>query len=465
MASIVVTGDTSGAITIAAPAVAGTNTLTLPASTGTLVVTGGAQTIEFADGSASAPSITNSGDTNTGMFFPAADTIAFTEGGTESMRIDSSGRVGIGTTSPTQQLDVTATSSATSIIVAQNTTATSGGAQLRAGNPQNLFIIGTDSNAGGLTGTANSSFLYTSSTSPIVFLPNATERMRIDSSGNVGIGASPSFQLDVVRASASTPQVRVQNTTTTSQTVSLTAANDAGTSVGMGVFGSAAGTAGMIGAGAPIIGTAATELNIYANNGSGVIKFATGGLTERMRIDSSGNLLVGTTNSSGQAGIGFKVIPSATYPQLSMVGSATTNAATTLEMYSTGAAAYRFYVGYGGTVFATNTTISAISDQRLKENIVDLDDGLDSLMALKPRKFDWKEGKGKDIKGDRGFIAQEFETVFPDLVDEWKDPAPEGEEPYKSVRADLIPVLVKAIQEQQQIINDLKARIETLENT
>ena len=68
-------------------------------------------------------------------------------------------------------------------------------------------------------------------------------------------------------------------------------------------------------------------------------------------------------------------------------------------------------------------------------------------MALKPRKFDWKEGKGKNIKGDRGFIAQEFEQVFPDLIDEWKDPAPEGEEPYKAVRADLIPILVKAIQE------------------
>ena len=106
MASIVVTGDTSGAITIAAPAVAGTNTLTLPASTGTLVVTGGAQTIEFADGSAAAPSITNSGDTNTGMFFPAADTIAFTEGGVESMRIDSSGNVGIGTTSVTSGVRV-----------------------------------------------------------------------------------------------------------------------------------------------------------------------------------------------------------------------------------------------------------------------------------------------------------------------------------------------------------------------
>ena len=56
-------------------------------------------TINFADGSASTPSITNNGDTNTGIFFPAADTIAFTEGGVESMRIDSSGNVGIGKSS------------------------------------------------------------------------------------------------------------------------------------------------------------------------------------------------------------------------------------------------------------------------------------------------------------------------------------------------------------------------------
>jgi hypothetical protein len=47
-------------------------------------------TVNFADGSAAAPSITNDGDTNTGIFFPAADTIAFAEGGVESMRLDSS---------------------------------------------------------------------------------------------------------------------------------------------------------------------------------------------------------------------------------------------------------------------------------------------------------------------------------------------------------------------------------------
>jgi hypothetical protein len=134
------------------------------------------------------------------------------------------------------------------------------------------------------------------------------------------------------------------------------------------------------------------------------------------------------------------------------------------EMYSTGAAAYRLYVNYAGTIHATNTTISAISDQRYKENIRDLDAGLDAILALKPRKFDWKEGKGKDIKDDRGFIAQEFEQVFPDLIDEWRDPAPEGEEPYKSVRQDLIPVLVKAIQELKAELDATKAKVAALES-
>lgn len=101
MSSVVISGDTSGAITLQAPAVAGSTTLTLPTTTGTVVVANGAQTIEFADGSASAPSITNSGDTNTGMFFPAADTIAFAEGGVESMRIGSNGYLSIGTTDTT----------------------------------------------------------------------------------------------------------------------------------------------------------------------------------------------------------------------------------------------------------------------------------------------------------------------------------------------------------------------------
>ena len=174
--------------------------------------------------------------------------------------------------------------------------------------------------------------------------------------------------------------------------------------------------------------------------------------TQAMTLDASGNLLLGKTVNSITT-VGFQ---STATGEVSAALAASTNAATQWTTYSTGAAAYRFYVGMGGTVFATNTTISAISDSRLKENVQDLDVGLNEILALKPRKFDWKAGKGKDIKGDRGFIAQEFETVFPNLIDEWKDNAPEGEAPYKSVRQDLIPVLVKAIQE-------LTARVQTLE--
>ena len=182
-----------------------------------------------------------------------------------------------------------------------------------------------------------------------------------------------------------------------------------------------------------------------------------------MTLDASGNLLVETTNAATNAGIGFKFLSRSTDPSASVVGSETTDSSSCWSLYSTGASAFRFYVGYGGTVFATNTSISAISDQRLKENIRDLDVGLAEIMQLQPRVFDWKEGKGKNTQNDRGFIAQEFEQVFPDLIDEWKDPAPEGEEPYKSLRQDLIPVLVKAIQELKAELDEAKARIAALE--
>jgi hypothetical protein len=101
MANLILNGSTSGSVTLSSPAVSGTTTLTLPTTTGTVVVTSGAQTIEFADGSESTPSITNSGDTNTGMFFPAADTIAFAEGGAERIRIDSDGNLLVGKTDTT----------------------------------------------------------------------------------------------------------------------------------------------------------------------------------------------------------------------------------------------------------------------------------------------------------------------------------------------------------------------------
>lgn len=190
------------------------------------------------------------------------------------------------------------------------------------------------------------------------------------------------------------------------------------------------------------------------------LRFYTCAITsgERGRFTPGGDFLVGKTTTTAVVGTEIS------QDGYLRVGRSSSTTATTLDVFSTGAAAYRFYVEMSGTVYATNTTISAISDARLKENVRDLDVGLDAVMALKPRKFDWKEGKGKNKKNDRGFIAQEFEQVFPDLIDTWKDPAPEGEEPYKSVRQDLIPVLVKAIQEQQAMIKSLEAKIAALDS-
>jgi hypothetical protein len=262
------------------------------------------------------------------------------------------------------------------------------------------------------------------------------ETARFDSSGNLGIGtSSPDAKLRIDAASPTRGIVEVVRGTGSTGSL-ICVAQDA---VADWAIGQPAG------------------VNAFAFF-SGRSPGADG--TERARITSGGDLLVGTTSTSASSGEGFKVFANigiSGHFDPAVVTAANNASYSCWDIYSTATSSYRFYVTTTGVINAVNTTISAISDQRYKENICDLDVGLDAVLALKPRKFDWKTGKGKDIKNDRGFIAQEFEQVFPDLVDEWKDPAPEGEEPYKSVRQDLIPVLVKAIQE-------LTARVAQLES-
>jgi hypothetical protein len=137
-------------------------------------------TINFADGSASTPSITNNGDTNTGIFFPAADTIAFTEGGVESMRIDSSGNVGIGNTS--------ASSFASTTNLALGTGSSSAALTVYTGTAQTgavYFADGTTS-----ADRYRGAIEYTHSNNALLFTTDASERMRIDSSGNLLVGTT-----------------------------------------------------------------------------------------------------------------------------------------------------------------------------------------------------------------------------------------------------------------------------------
>jgi hypothetical protein len=316
----IATQDSSN-VTVTGGSINGTTIGASTASTGAFTTLSATGVTTVQAGTVSAPAITTSGDTNTGIFFPAADTIAFTEGGVESMRIDSSGRVGIGTTSPTQQLDVTATSSATSIIVAQNTTATSGGAQLRAGNPQNLFIIGTDSNGGGLTGTANSSFFYTTSTSPIVFMPNATERMRITSGGDLVVG----------------------DTTSGGYVISAKKTND------NCLMRLTAVTAG--GAGIDLVNAGGSEVSYINGSGNNVLTFRTGG-TERMRIDSSGNVGIGTSSPSTK----LELNTASSYGGLRIKGTSSASNGFEMAIGSDGVTGHLWLYENSAMRFATNNT-------------------------------------------------------------------------------------------------------------
>jgi hypothetical protein len=351
----------------------------------------------------------------------ASNFMSFQTNGSERARIDSSGNLGLGTTTAVTKATVYGSGDQKLSLVSPTGSSTQVGINLSpsmtdaeaAANPAQAAIYATDS-------SYSANIIFANKATGAV--GNAlTERMRIDSSGNVGIGTdSP------------------DSSTFFGKVLHLSDSSNCGM-----MFERTSSTAGKFSIGLN------TSLNFL---------FAAGG-TERMRIDSSGNLLVGTSSGDPDSGIGNKTTPGG---QRFSVMAGSTNDNITYTLYSTGASAYRFYVGLAGTVFATNTSISAISDVRHKENIRDLDVGLAEVMQLQPRVFDWKEGKGKGTQNDRGFIAQEFEQVFPDLIDEWKDPAPEGEEPYKSVRQDLIPVLVKAIQELKAELDTVKAELATL---
>ena len=336
-----------------------------------------------------------------------------------------------------------------------------------------------------------------------------TERMRIAAAGNVGIGttnfATTGAKLQVKGTSAA-PAISggnftgsifsVEGTSTVNISMGTTGASgydgwiqvhDAGTGpnydlllnplgghVGIGTI-SPAGKTVISNGGAegieffPASFGGGNSTQHYNRSGAAYLsnkqialdhRFDTSG-TERMRLTAAGEFCVGGVINGGLTDNGFFVGGN---DGINVYSVNSNTSSSTYHVYDNGGGAYKFFVTFSGTIKAVNTTVSGISDIRWKQNIRDLDDGLEKVMQLQPRKFDWKKGKGKDVTNDRGFIAQEFETVFPDLIDDWIDPAPEGEEPYKAVRADLIPTLVKAIQEQQATIETLTQRIEALEN-
>jgi hypothetical protein len=195
------------------------------------------------------------------------------------------------------------------------------------------------------------------------------------------------------------------------------------------------------------------------------------------RIDSSGNLLVGTTNNYG-VGAEKNVFVKNSYVFASdNTGSADNrNWSAGVNGYQNGSwqltssganntwpnDAYRFAVTRDGSCYNTTGTYGTLSDARFKDNVATARPYLEDLIKLRVVKYSLKSEQS-NVATKLGLIAQEVEEVFPNMVD--VGITVQGEE-FKSVKMSvLVPMLLSAIQEQQTLITALTARITALESS
>jgi len=377
----------------------------------------------------------------------------------ERMRITSSGNVGIGTTNPTTDLQIGGAGNYTdALLTARNNgngidwghTNTAGygstlGASAGSGAP---FIglscgAGTNSNTfrtyglkGSLIHTDNAgAMLFSRVTTASADNQTSAESMRIDSSGNVGIGTvSPTSQ-----GGFGSPLLEVRGSSGGSllSTNSTTGLEAVITAFSTGINIAAAGAA-----------TASTGNNIVFRTGDTNSNYNS---YERMRINALGGVYLGTTGTS--IGSGNLIVNEGVY-----VGAASGN--NQIRSSSSGGGSTTLYIG--------NAAIQVSSDRRLKENIIDTPmSALDKLDQVRVVDFTWNDPddtavNNRNARGTwTGIIAQELVDVFPFAVNAPRNEDDlsideESESTWQVDQDQLVPVLIKAIQELKAEVAALK---------
>jgi len=327
---------------------------------------------------------------STGAFTTLTATGAFTSVGIDdnadatAITIDSSENVGIGTTSPSRTFH------------SKGASGISTTGKFEAGGSQVYIQLSSTGQADGDSGYIG----YDSSENLTLFTGN-TERMRIDSSGNVGIGTSTTVRKLTVNETGTSAIAHFES----DQSASKVYFHDANTSQTYSVA----------------LGSIGDDMVFYASSGG----------SERMRIDSSGNLLVGTTATTPTTG-GIVLYKDST--------RGIVRAGTNITAADAVAAWYNPNGKVGQIVTSgSSTSYNTTSDSRLKENIADADDAGSKIDAIQVRQYDWKaDGSHQDY----GMIAQELVEVAPEAVT-----VPADSEDMMGVDySKLVPMLIKEIQ-------------------
>ena len=358
--------------------------------------------------------------TGTGTQLP----LAMYTGGSERLRIDTSGNVGIGTSSPAANTRLHVSGETPVIRLESTATATNGScysilkSNSGAGGTFFRALLGENISGGFDWGIGN---FNTTAQTLAFYSGGLVERMRIDSSGNVLIGTS---------------------TSASGQTLKLVVSQTAGGGIQLNNVNSTAGGA------------------INTTGGSGLVFYGyTGAIgsetyTERMRIDASGNVCFSCT------GLSTSSAPNTSSSSVIEVGSGI------LKTRGDGQPTrIQFYWGTTqvGSVIVSSTATSYVtsSDYRLKEDIAPMTGALDKVQQLKPVTYKWKA----DGSASQGFIAHELQAVVPECVVGTKDAVDaEGNPKYQGIDTSfLVATLTAAIQEQQVMIEELKAKVAALE--